>query len=45
MFWVGGAMEQIVPNLEDGKRVLVEVELLVIFNEGALLVAPCTAHC
>ena len=42
VFWIGGAMEQIVPNLEDGKRVLVEVELLVIFSEGALLAAPCT---
>ena len=37
VFWDGGAVEQIVPNLEDGNRVL-----LVIFREGALEFAPCT---
>ena len=42
MFWDGGAIEQIVPNLEDGNRVLVKVELFVILREGAVALAPCT---
>ena len=42
MFWDGGAIEQIVPNLEDGNRVLVKVELFVILREGAVAFAPCT---
>ena len=42
VFWDGGAIEQMVPNLEDGNRVLVKVELLVIFREGAVEFAPCT---
>ena len=41
MFWDGGAIEQIVPNLEDGNRVLVKVELFVILSEGAVAFAPC----
>ena len=42
MVWDGGAIEQIVPNLEDGNRVLVKVELFVILSEGAVVFAPCT---
>ena len=42
MVWDGGAIEQIVPNLEDGNRVLVKVELFVILREGAVALAPCT---
>ena len=42
MVWDGGAIEQIVPNLEDGNRVLVKVELFVILSEGAVAFAPCT---
>ena len=38
----GGAIEQIVPNLEEGKRVLVKVELLVILSKGGVALAPCT---
>ena len=42
MFWDGGAIEQIVPNLEDGNRVLVKVDLFVILRGGAVALAPCT---
>ena len=42
MVWDGVAIEQIVPNLEDGNRVLVKVELFVILSEGAVAFAPCT---
>ena len=42
VFWDGGAIEQMVPNLEDGNRVLVKVELFVILREGAVAFAPCT---
>ena len=40
--WIGGAVEQMVPNLDDGNRVLVQVELLVIWIFWAAFDAPCT---
>lgn len=42
MVWDGVAIEQIVPNLEEGNRVLVKVELFVILSKGAVAFAPCT---
>ena len=40
--WTGGVVEQMVPNLEEGNKVLMEVELLVILICWASLGALCT---
>ena len=42
--WIGGVVEQMVPNLEDGNKVLVQVELLMIRIFWASLGAPCTGR-